>query len=165
MTSTPSDPAPEGAVPPPPAPGAAVPPPAGAVPPPAYNAPPPGYAPAPPPAYAGAQPPLSDADQRMWAMLSHIGPIVLGFIAPLVIWLMFKERGRFVEEQSKESLNFQITLVIAGAVIFVISLITFGIGSILYLAFIAALVFMIMAAVATNKGQAYRYPVSLRLIK
>ncbi len=165
MTSTPSDPTPEGAVPPPPAPGASVPPPAGAVPPPAYNAPPPGYAAAPPPAYAGAQPPLSDADQRMWAMLSHIGPIILGFIAPLVIWLVFKERGRFVEEQAKESLNFQITLLIAGAVVWIITIVTFGIGGLLFLAFIAALVFMIMAAIAANKGQAYRYPVNIRLVK
>jgi hypothetical protein len=157
MSSTPSDPTPEqGAVPPPPG-GDVPPPPPGATPPPGYNAPPPGY--------AAAQPPLSDADQRMWAMLSHIGPIVLGFIAPLVIWLVFKERGRFVEEQAKESLNFQIMLAIAGVVFWIITIITLGFGGILFLAFIVALVFMIMAAIAANKGEPYRYPVNLRLIK
>ena len=164
MTSTPSDPTPEQGATPPPPPGAAVPPPAGATPPPGYQAPPPGYQ-APPPGYAGAQPPLSDSDQRMWAMLSHIGPIVLGFIAPLVIWLVFKERGRFVEEQAKESLNFQIMLAIAGVVFWIITIITLGIGGILFLTFLVALVFMIMAAIAANKGEPYRYPVNLRLIK
>lgn len=163
MTSTPSDPTPEGAVPPPP-PGTAVPPPAGAVPPPAYNAPPPGYAAAPPPAYAGAQPPLSDSDQRMWAMLSHIGPILLGFIAPLVIWLVFKDRGRFVEEQAKESLNFQITALIAWVVSGILTLVLIGF-ILLPIIGIAVLVLCILAGIAANKGQAYRYPFALRLIK
>ena len=172
MTSTPSDPAPEGAVPPPPAPGAAVPPPApgapvpppaGAVPPPAYNAPPPGYA-APPVGYAGAQPPLSDSDQRMWAMLSHVGGILFSFIAPLVIWLVFKDRGRFVDEQAKEALNFQITLIIAYVVGGILSIIIIGIFIVL-LAWLAAIILGIMAAIAANKGEAYRYPFALRLIK
>ena len=168
MTSTPSDPMPEGAVPPPPGgavppPAGAVPPPAGAVPPPAYNAPPPGYA-APPPGYAGAQPPLSDSDQRMWAMLSHLGGILFGFIPSLVIWLMFKERGRFVEEQAKEALNFQITWTIAMILSGILTVILIGFV-LLPLVGIAGLIFMILAAVAANKGQAYRYPVNVRLIK
>lgn len=163
MTSTPSDPTPEGAVPPP-APEGAVPPPAGAVPPPTYNAPPPGYA-APPPAY-GAQPPMSDADQRMWAMLSHLGGIILGFIAPLIVWLVYRERSRFVDEQAKESLNFQITLVIAYIVSFILAAITLGILFFLpWIVGIVGLVFCILAGVAANKGEAYRYPFAIRLVK
>lgn len=165
--STPSDPmpgqgAPEGAVPPPPA---------GAVPPPAYNAPPPGYQ-APPPGYAappagyGAAAPMSDSDQRMWAMLSHIGAILLGFIAPLVVWLMYKDKSRFVEEQAKESLNFQITMIIGWFVIMILTVLTFGIGSLLFFVLWAViLVFCIMAGMAANKGEAYRYPFALRLVK
>lgn len=163
MTSTPSDPTPEGAVPPP-APEGAVPPPAGAVPPPTYNAPPPGYA-APPPAY-GAQPPMSDADQRMWAMLSHLGGIILGFIAPLIVWLVYRERSRFVDEQAKESLNFQITLVIAYIVSFILAAITLGILFFLpWIVGIVGLVFCILAGIAANKGEAYRYPFAIRLVK
>lgn len=164
MTSTPSDPAPEGAVPPPPAPGAAVPPPAGAVPPPAYNAPPPGYAAAPPPAYAGAQPPLSDSDQRMWAMLAHVGGILFSFVAPLIIWLMFKDRGRFVDEQAKEALNFQITLIIGYVISGILFIILIG-AILLFVVWLAAIIFGIMAAIAANKGEAYRYPFAIRLIK
>ncbi|MBX9247040.1 DUF4870 domain-containing protein [Actinotalea ferrariae] len=132
-----------------------------------YNAPPPGYnAPPPAPGYgAPLQPPLSDAEQRQWALFAHLGPIILGFIAPLVIWLVYKERGRFVEEQAKESLNFQITITLAAIAVGIISVVTFGLGGILYLAFVVALVFMIMAAVAVNKGEAYRYPVNIRFIK
>ena len=136
-------------------------PPAGGQPPEHGQQPPPGYG---APGY-GTQPPLSDSDQRMWALIAHLGPLLVGFIAPLVVWLVFKERGRFVEEQAKESLNFQITITILGIAIGIISVITLGLGSFLYLVFIVALVFMIMAAIAVNKGEAYRYPVNIRMIK
>lgn len=182
MTTNPDEPQvpggePTGATPPPPPPApsgpeAQTPPVAPPVPPAGgYGGPPPagGYSGPPPaaPAYgagaAGA--PLSDSDQRLWATLAHIGGLILSFVAPLVIWLIYKDRGRFVEEQAKEALNFQITLVIASVVFWIITIVTFGIGGLLFLAFIVALVFMIMAAIATNKGEAYRYPVNIRLIK
>ena len=173
----------------PPPPAGSVPPPAyGTTPPPAYGTPPPAYGTTPPPAYgstppggyappptygtppataygAGAGAPLSDADQRMWATLAHIGGLLLSFVAPLVIWLVFKDRGRFVEEQAKEALNFQITLAIAAVAITILTTITFGLASPLFLAFLVALVFMVMGAIATNRGEAYRYPANLRLIK
>src|SRR5665647_1618516 len=79
---------------------------------PPYQAPPPGYA-APPPGYAAPAAPMTDAEQRQWAMFSHLGGILFGFVPALVIWLVFKERGRFVDEQAKEALNFQITWNIA----------------------------------------------------
>ncbi len=165
--STPTDPTPEqgstpsGAVPPPPA--GAVPPPAYSTPAGGYQTPPPGYAP--PPAYgAPVGAPMSDADQRMWAMLAHLGGIIFGFIPSLVIFLMYREKSRFVEEQSKEALNFQIAWNIALIVSSILMLVL--IGFILFpIVYIAGLVFMIMAGIAANKGQAYRYPVNLRFIK
>ncbi|MCL3860586.1 DUF4870 domain-containing protein [Actinotalea sp. K2] len=179
MTTTPPDdqqPSGDPTPPPPPAPETPPPPappayeaPAAPAPPPAYQAPGGQYgAPPPAPAYgstvAGA--PLSDSDQRLWATLAHILPLIgLSIVPPLVVWLVFKGRGQFLEEQAKEALNFQITLLIASVAITIISVITLGIGSILFLAFIVAVVFMIMAAVAANKGEAYRYPVNIRLIK
>ncbi|WP_250445499.1 DUF4870 domain-containing protein [Actinotalea sp. C106] len=163
MTTDPSaqnpdhDDHPGGATPPPPAGG-------GTPPPPGYSAP--GAYPPPPPAgpTSGAQPLLSDSDQRLWATLSHVGGILFGFVPPLVIWLIFKERGRFVEEQAKEALNWQITLAIAYVIGWVTSVILIGI-LILVAAGLAALIFGILAAVAANKGEAYRYPFALRLVK
>ena len=102
----------------------------------------------------------------MWATISHILPIVgLSFIVPLVVWLVFKGRGAFLEDQAKESLNFQITLVIAGIAISIISVVTVGLGALLSLVFIPALIFMILAAVAANRGELYRYPLNIRIIK
>ena len=129
-----------------------------------YQAPPAqGYG-APGAGYPAAAAPLSDSDQRMWATIAHIGGVLTSFVAPLVIWLVFKERGRFVDEQSKEALNFQILIVIGYIVSAILSPI--GIGLITWpIVGIVALVFGIIAAIAANKGEAYRYPFSLRLIK
>lgn len=154
--------APQGAYPPPPAPGYGAP--QDAYPP----APAPGYGPPPgayPPPY-GVAPPLSDSDQRLWAVLSHVGTLVLGFLAPLIVWLVFKDRGAFVDDQSKESLNFQISATIYALALGVISLVTLGIGAVLYIPFgIVLLVFVIIAAVKASSGERYRYPLTIRLIK
>ena len=130
-----------------------------------YQAPPPGYQ-APPPAYGTAPTgaPLSDSDQRLWATLAHAGAIVLYFVAPLVVWLIYRGRGQFVEEQAKEALNFQILVAIAGFVSTL--LVAVGIGAVLLpLVGLANLIFCILAAVAANKGEAYRYPLNWRIIK
>jgi uncharacterized Tic20 family protein len=131
---------------------------------------PPGYGQGPtpggyPPAY-GPGAPLSPSDQRLWSVLGHLGPLVAWFLAPLVIWLVFRGRGAFLEDHAKESLNFQITVAIAGLALGVVSVITLGIGALLYFPFgVAVLVFMIMAAVKASQGEAYRYPLTLRLVK
>ena len=136
-----------------------------AVPPP----PAPGYA-----APAAPLPPLSDAEQRQWAMFAHLGGILLWFVAPLIIWLMYKGRGRFVEEQAKEALNFQITVagaqIVVGILGMILTVATLGLGSILWgllfwVIYIGMVVFCIIAGMAANKGEAYRYPVNVRLIK
>ena len=78
---------------------------------------------------------------------------------------MLKDRSRFVDQEAKESLNFQITIVLALIAAAIITAVTFGFGAFVYLAFIAAVVFMILAAVANGKGAPYRYPVNIRFIK
>ena len=143
--------APQGAYPPPPpAPGYGAP---------GYGAPQGGY---PQPAY-GVQPPLTDSDQRMWSVFAHIGGVFVSFLVPLVILLVFKGRGAFVEDQAKEALNFQITLAIAYVVGGLTAILIIGIF-ILLAAGICSFVFAIMAAIASNRGELYRYPLPLRLV-
>jgi uncharacterized protein len=110
-------------------------------------------------------------DERMWGMLSHLSG-VLGYmgvpfgniLGPLVVWLVKKEQYPFVDDQGKESLNFQITVFIAGVICFVLAFAIIGIplGIALY---IYALVVTIIAAVKANDGETYRYTINLRLIK
>lgn len=106
----------------------------------------------------------SNKDARTMAMLCHLLAIFTSFLGPLIIWLVKKDEYSYVDEQGKEALNFQITVVLAS---FVAGLLTFVcIGVVLLPAiWIVDIVFCIIAAVAVNKGEHYRYPLSLRLIK
>jgi len=100
----------------------------------------------------------------MWGMLAHLSGIIFGFVGPLVIWLIQKETMPFVNDQAKEALNWQITLVIGFVAAGVLSFV--GIGFILYPALaILNLVFCIMGGMKANEGTAYRYPFSLKLVK
>lgn len=124
----------------------------------------PGYYQQAPQAAGGYTTEMSPADQRMWAMLAHLGGILFYFLAPLIVWLVQKDRGAYVADQSKEALNFQLTMLI-GSVIGSI-LIVVGIGIVIVVAiWIMIIVFSILAALAANKGEAYRYPVTIRMVK
>ena len=104
-------------------------------------------------------------DEKMWGMLAHLSAIVLGFVGPLVIWLIKREEMPFVNDQGKEALNFQITVAIAFAAGFVISFIPFVGCFVIPAVWIANIVMVVMAGLKANDGVAYRYPVILRLIK
>lgn len=115
-----------------------------------------------PPMYA--PPPLRPDEERTWAIVGHLLGLVVGFLGPLVIWLIYRGRGPYLEDQVKESLNFQITLVIAYIVAAILT--PFGIGLLLLVAvWVTQLVFQIMAAVAASRYQWYRYPVSIRFVR
>jgi len=105
-------------------------------------------------------------EQKTMAMLAHLLGILTGFVGPLVIWLINKDKADsgFVVDQSKEALNFQITLAIVYVVGIVLSVILIGIF-INLAAWIACLVFSIIGGMKANEGVAYRYPFALRLIK
>ncbi len=97
------------------------------------------------------------------AMLSHLLAIFFGWLAPLIIWLVKKE-SPFVADQAKESLNFQITVFIAYLVCFALSFVLIGCFLMPVVA-VADIVLCIMATLAANKGERYRYPFAIRLIK
>ena len=105
-------------------------------------------------------------EQKTMAMLAHILGIFTGFVGPLVIWLINKDKAdaAFVTDQAKESLNFQITLAIVYIVGIVLSVILIGIF-INLAAWVACLILCIMAGMKANEGVEYRYPFALRLIK
>jgi hypothetical protein len=110
------------------------------------------------------QPQEISQDSKNLAMLCHLLGLLTNFLGPLILWLVKKDDDAFIDEQGKEALNFQITLMLAGIVAGATSCI--GIGLILLpVVVILDLVFSIMACVAASKGQHYRYPVSMRLVK
>ncbi len=116
---------------------------------------------APPPPPSGGAP----QDQRTMALLAHLLGIVTGPIGALVIWLINKDDASkgFVTDQSKEALNFQITVFIAIVISWILAFVLIGL-LLLPLVGLAALVFSIIGGVKANNGETYRYPFALRLI-
>lgn len=129
--------------------------------------------PPPPPQQYAAAPPLNPADEKTWAIVTHLAGIFLGFIPSLIVYLVFKGRGPFLEAHAKTALNFQISwtlyTIALSIVISIIAVITFGIGAalfaVVYLIPIVVLVFAIIAAVKASQGQYYTYPLTIAFIK
>lgn len=120
-----------------------------------------------------AQPPLNPSDEKTWAILTHILGIFFGFIPSLIVYLVFKGRGPFLEAHSKTALNFQISWTLYSIALFIvigiITAVTLGIGAVLfvviYLVPIVVIVFSIIAAVKASQGQYYQYPLTIAFIK
>ncbi|KAB8195761.1 DUF4870 domain-containing protein [Nonomuraea phyllanthi] len=97
------------------------------------------------------------------AMLAHLLGLLASWLGPLIIYLMKKDQAPYVRDQAAEALNFQITMFI-GYVLAGILVIVFIGALLLPVVWILSLIFHIQAAMATNKGQKYRYPFAIRLI-
>ncbi|WP_296137768.1 DUF4870 domain-containing protein [uncultured Tessaracoccus sp.] len=125
-----------------------------------------------PPYESGPQPgpgsfrPAGAGNDTQMAMLAHILGIVTSIIGPLILWVVSKDdpNKAFSTDQAKEALNFQITVAIGYLISGVLSFVLIGL-ILLPLIGIAALVFGILAALAANRGERYRYPFTLRLVQ
>jgi uncharacterized Tic20 family protein len=109
-------------------------------------------------------------DERQWAMLCHVSAMLMyvtaigGLVAPFVIWLLKREEMPFVADQGKETINFQITILLALAAAVVLMLVV--VGFVLFWALLAFhFVVTIVAAVKVTEGVAYRYPFCWRVLK
>src|SRR6476659_4978364 len=93
-------------------------------------------------------------DDRTMAMIGHLSGIVAGFIGPLIIWLINKEKTdkTWLNDQAKEALNFQITLLSAYFVSGILTLVLIGIFLIFAL-MLANIVLCIMAGMRANEGE------------
>ena len=101
-------------------------------------------------------------DARNMAMLAHLLGLI-GFLGPLLIWLLKKDDDQFIDDQGKEALNFQLTLLIGYLIGGVLTLILIGILVVLALG-IMHIVFAIMGALKAKEGIAYRYPICIRFL-
>ncbi|MCA9304057.1 MAG: DUF4870 domain-containing protein [Phycisphaerales bacterium] len=123
--------------------------------------------------------PDATSDERTYAMFIHLsllGHIVLTVIAiaiPIIMWAVKKSESPFLDDHGREAINFQISLLIWSLVLPVIAAIvgflTCGVGFVLLvpaalLPYILGLVGMIQASIAANRGEFYRYPMTMRFL-
>ncbi len=101
------------------------------------------------------------SDERTMAILSHVLTLVAGVFAPLVIYLIKKDESEYVTRHAKESLNFQLTAILAS-----IALAITLIGIIfIWVIWVVVFVFVIIATVKASDNKLYRYPLTIRFIK
>lgn len=127
----------------------------------------------PQPGYATGAQPMSQQDEKTWATLVHLAPFVaaiigIPFLGPLIVFLLFKDRGPFVRFHAAQALNFQIITTIAfwALALFSLPVVTLIITIPLFIVVgIAWVVLSIVAAIKANNGEWYRYPLTPELVK
>ncbi|SEF01202.1 DUF4870 domain-containing protein [Ruania alba] len=114
-------------------------------------------------------------DDRTIAILAHLSPIIamivsIGFVSiagPLLVWLIWRDRGPLVRNAAASSFNFHLTVWVAMVVgwIMVFTVILLPLG--LFLIFIPGLIqliFSIIGAVRASRGEVYSYPFQIRIL-
>jgi hypothetical protein len=101
-------------------------------------------------------------------MLAHLAPFAgalvgLPFLGPLVVFLTYKDRSAFVRRHAVESLNFQLSLLIGYLISALLMLVLIGFFTAAIIA-VASIVLQILGAVAANRGEEYRYPLTIRFV-
>jgi uncharacterized protein len=110
------------------------------------------------------------ADEKLWGMLAHLLTllgyvVVVGeYIAPLVIYLVYKDRSRFVAFHALQALFFQLLALAVTIALMLFSVVTLGCGILLAAPLaialaIAVLVYTIIAAIQANNGVWYELPI------
>jgi uncharacterized Tic20 family protein len=107
-------------------------------------------------------------DERNMALFAHLGGLLAGFIAPLIIWQLKKKSSRYVAHQAKEALNFQLFLLLSyllcGFLVALQSCLGY-LGAIPLLALVVyEVVVVVQAGIATGRGERYRYPFTIRFL-
>jgi uncharacterized Tic20 family protein len=111
--------------------------------------------------------PLTPSEDRQWATMAHFGGI-LGCFPSLVIYLIFKDRGPFTAQESKEALNFTVPPTVAAIVANMLILIpaVSGIFAVIAAAiWVFLTVYSVIAGIKCNRGLPYRYAYNLRLFR
>lgn len=148
---------------------------------------PPQQPPPPPPPGGGGTPPAgyANSEEKTWALVSHFGGAagvlvgcgLLGWVPPLIALLAKGNDSPTVRTHAVKALNFQITwagISLLAWIVFaclgsILAVVTFGIGGVLWfvpaLIALVPLIFGIIAGIKANEGQAYDYPVSMKLVK
>ena len=116
------------------------------------------------------------SEERTWAILGHLAALIaavisvgwLSFVGPLIIWVLYKDRSPFVRQAAAASFNFNLAVwaaIVVGWILF-FTIILIPLAIIVWaVAVIAALVFHIRAALAANRGELYRYPWGISVLR
>lgn len=114
-------------------------------------------------------------DEKTLAVVAHLSPIIamvltagwVGILGPLVVWLLFRNRGGLVRNAAATSFNFNITIWVANVIgwLCVVTIILLPIGLILiFIPGLLQLVFSILGALRASRGEQYKYPFQVPIL-
>jgi uncharacterized Tic20 family protein len=113
----------------------------------------------------------TSSNVRTWCVLCHASALsgiflhVFGHIfGPLIIWLLKRHDAAEIDAHGKESLNFQLSMLIYNVLAGILVLVVIGIP-LLILLYVLNIVFVIIASIQAGDGKLYRYPMAIRFIK
>jgi len=116
----------------------------------------------------------TNKDARTWAMFCHLAglgwlifwliPVIGGVICPLILWQIKKNEYSFVDEQGKEAVNFQISMLLYWIVAMLLCFACIG-AALVPIVLVVDIVLAIVASIKVGEGHSYRYPFCIRFIK
>lgn len=122
--------------------------------------------------------PMLESEARTWALLLNLAAVagvllsggLLGLVAVLVIWLIFRSRSALIDFHGKQQVNLAISVVVATIAAIVIGIATLFVGFFVTLPLLAAygvwtVVGSIIAAVKANQGEYYRIALVIPFVK
>ena len=124
----------------------------------------------PPPPPLPIATPASSSDIRIWCVLTHatalvgfLVPVAGHLVGPLIVWLAKRHDSPEIDAHGKESMNFQISMLIWNVIAAILCLVLIGIP-ILILLHLLNIIFVIVASIQASEGKLYHYPLAIRLI-
>ena len=106
----------------------------------------------------------TSAEEKQLGMFAHLSGIILGFVGPLIIYLVATKEKPFAYKQAVNAFNFQIVITIAMVVASILSFIIIG-AFLMPIIWLANIIFCVLAGMAANNGEDYKYPFTINLLK
>ena len=125
--------------------------------------------PPPPPIFDGGNSTPAGANENTWIAVAHFGTLanvilLPGLLVPLIVMLTEGKKSANVRAHAVESLNFQLSMFIYGAISTLLFLVLIGIFTGLAVAGLA-LVCPIIAGIKASNGEFFKYPLTIRMVK
>jgi uncharacterized Tic20 family protein len=118
-----------------------------------------------PPPPLPEEPLLVSSDDKIWVILCHLSLLLgIGFVLPLIVYLVKRQDAPATAAHAKEALNFHISVYLYAFISVLLCTILIGFLLLPVIA-IGSIVCAILACIKASNGEFYRYPLTLRLVK
>ena len=110
-----------------------------------------------------------NSDEKTWAMICHLSALAYfipfgQILGPLIVWVIKKDEYPLVDDQGKEALNFQLSILIYQLITIPLVFIVIGIPILIFLG-VMNIVLVVVAGINAGRGVPFKYPLTIQLIR